>query len=295
MIGSSTVRPTRCRYRSSSGCTATRGVAQHGLHPGGGDHDRIGRFAIDRAVADRHQLAGVLGVIDLDVGQRGATTRAPVDDPLGAVDQAVVVHPLEDGLHGGGQAVVQGEPLAAPVDGIAEPLHLAEDRAAVLLLPVPDLLHEQVPAEIVLGLAVDGEPALDQGLGGDPGVVHPGQPEHLVPGHPVPAGQDVHQRVVEGVPDVQVAGDVRRRQHDRERPLRAAEHLSARRRWKYPAANQRWYSGTSTAAGSYWVASSWRGGAECLGSGGHRASLGAARRRTNEPTSASVQLTDGGQ
>ena len=31
---------------------------------------------------------------------------------------------------------------------------------------------------------------------------------------------------------------------------------------KYPAANHRWYSGTSTAAGSYWVASSWRGGAE---------------------------------
>ena len=35
--------------------------------------------------------------------------------------------------------------------------------------------------------------------------------------HPVPARQDVHQRVVEGVPHMQAAGDVRRRQQDAER------------------------------------------------------------------------------
>ena len=164
--------------------------------------------------------------------QRGQTARAPVDDPLGPVDQAVVEHPLEDRLHGVGQAVVQGEALAVPVDRVAQALHLAQDRAAGFVLPVPDLLHEQVAAVVVPGLAVDGQLPLHDGLGGDAGVVHAGQPQHLVAGHPVPAGQHVHQGVVESVSDVQVAGDVRWRQHDGERPAFAAQHLAARRRWK---------------------------------------------------------------
>ena len=67
------------------------------------------------AVADRDELALVVGVVDLDVGQRGEAARAPVDDPLGAVDQPVVVQPLEDRLDGPGQPLVHGEPLARPV------------------------------------------------------------------------------------------------------------------------------------------------------------------------------------
>ena len=56
------------------------------------------------AVADGDELALVLAVLDLDVGQRGQAARAPVDDALGAVDQPVVVEPLEDGLDGAGEA-----------------------------------------------------------------------------------------------------------------------------------------------------------------------------------------------
>ena len=40
-----------------------RGVAEHRLGPGGGDHDRV----VAVAVADRDQLAVVVGVLDLDV------------------------------------------------------------------------------------------------------------------------------------------------------------------------------------------------------------------------------------
>ncbi len=67
------------------------GVAQHRLDPRGGHDDRVGPVA----VADRHQLAVDLLVLHLDVGQHAAQRRRPVDHPLGAVDQAVVVQPLE--------------------------------------------------------------------------------------------------------------------------------------------------------------------------------------------------------
>ena len=127
-----------------------RGVAEHGLRPGGGDHDRV----VAVAVPDRDQFAVLVAVVHLDVGQRGQAARAPVDDPLGPVDQAVVVQPLEDGLHRAGQALVHGEPLAGPVHAVAEPAHLAEDLAAGLGLPLPHPLHERLAAEVVAAQAL---------------------------------------------------------------------------------------------------------------------------------------------
>ena len=192
-----------------------RGVAQHGLDPGGGHHDRRAG-AVGRAVDHRHQLALDVAVVDLGVRQHRAQHRRPVDQPLRAVDQAVVVEPLEHGLDRPAQAVVHGEALPGPVHAVAEPAHLAEDGAAVLLLPRPDPLDEGVPAEFPAAGALGGQGALDQGVHGDAGVVHAGQPERLEALHPGPADQCVHQGVLEGVPDVQAAGDVRRWDHDGE-------------------------------------------------------------------------------
>ncbi len=76
-----------------------RGVAEHRLGPGGRDDDAVVRV-VDAAVPDRDELALVLAVLDLDVGQRSQAARAPVDDALRAVDETVVVQPLEDGEDG---------------------------------------------------------------------------------------------------------------------------------------------------------------------------------------------------
>ena len=59
-----------------------------------------------------------------------------------------------------------------------------------------------------------GQLALDHVLGGDAGVVHAGQPQHLVALHPPAADERVLDRVVERVADVQGAGHVRRRDDD---------------------------------------------------------------------------------
>ena len=45
----------------------------------------------------------------------------------------------------------------------------------------------------------------------------PGQPQHVEAAHAGAAGQRVHHRLLERVADVQAAGDVRRRNHQRER------------------------------------------------------------------------------
>ena len=187
------------------------GVAEHGLGPRRRHHDAV----VTVAVADGDQLAVVVGVVDLDVGQRGEAARAPVDDPLGAVDQPVVVQPLEDRLDGSAEPFVHGEALARPVHRVAEAAHLGQDPAAVLALPLPDAFDEGFPAEVVPGQSLLGQFALHHVLGRDPGVVHAGQPERAVALHAAAPDEDVAQRVVQRVADVQDARYVRRRQHDR--------------------------------------------------------------------------------
>ena len=91
-------------------------------------------------------------------------------------------------------------------------------RVLVLVLPLPDALDELFAAEIVAGLLLFLEqPPLDHGLRGDAGVIGAGHPEGVVALHPLAANENVLQRVVERVPEVQRAGDVRRRNDDRER------------------------------------------------------------------------------
>ena len=180
-----------------------------------------GSSSSQRAVPERHQLALDVLVLDLEVRDRGLQHRRPVDQSLGLVDQPGVEEPLEDSADRARQAVVHGEPVAAPVHSVAEPAHLCGDGAAGVVLPVPDLVDEQLAAEVLFGLAVDRELLLHHGLGGDAGVVHARQPQHLVALHALAPGQRVHQRVVERVAHVQVAGHVGRRQHDRVRGLAA--------------------------------------------------------------------------
>ena len=186
------------------------GVAEHRLDARGGHDDRVGAVA----VADRDQLAVDLLVLHLDVGEHAAQGRRPVHHPLGAVDQAVVVQPLEHGADGAVAALVHGEALARPVDALAEPAHLRQDRAAVLGLPLPRALEERLAPQLAAAGALGDERLLDQRVHGDRGVVHARQVEGVVALHAAAADQHVDQRVLEGVPDVQAAGDVRRRDDD---------------------------------------------------------------------------------
>ena len=193
-------------------------VAEHRLHSSGG-HDDVRFGVVQRPVSKRDEFALDVLELHLDVGDGRLQHRRPVDQPLGAVDQTVVEHALEHGLHGLGQAVVHGESLTAPVDTVADTTHLAADRAARLALPVPHLVDEQFATELFLGLSVGGELLLHHRLRGDARVVHSREPQHLVPEHALAPTQRVHQRVVEGVAHVQAARDVGRRQHDGVRRL----------------------------------------------------------------------------
>ena len=194
------------------------GVPQHGLRAGGRHRDVA--VTVHERIADVPEAALDLAGVDLEVRDRGAELRIPVHQPLVAVDQSIPVQAYEHPPDRRREALVQREALARPVRGRPEAAQLAVDRPARLPLPRPDPLDEGLAAErLPVRAALVRQLPLHHHLGGDPGMVGPRLPQHVAAAHaPVPA-EDVLQRHVERVPDVEAPGDVGGRHHHDERIL----------------------------------------------------------------------------
>ena len=234
-----------------------RGVAQHRLRPRGGDgqpfaglfalgvHHRVfevvkvpvGVFGQDlgerrrverRAVVTRPlERALRLDRHDLQVRDRGLELGIPVDEALVLVDEPLAIELNEHLGDRARQALVEREPLAAPVAGGAEALELGHDRPAQFGLPRPDAFDERLAAQrAAVRLLPLHELALDHHLRGDAGMIHARLPQHVAAVHAPVAAQDILKRVVERVAHMQIAGDVRRRNDNakrlRFRPVGAA-------------------------------------------------------------------------
>ena len=206
------------------GMDGDAGVTEDSLGPGGGDDDEATRLAFDR-ILEMVELALGLDLLDLEIRDRGSKCRIPIDQPLVLVDQALPVEVDKDLGDRPRQALVHGEALAAPVAGGTEPLELVDDLAAGFGLPFPDLVDEGIAADrVTVRLLPLHHLPLDHHLGGDAGMVHARLPQDVAAAHPLEAGEHVLKRVVQRVADVERAGDVGRRDDDRERlrPRRGA-------------------------------------------------------------------------
>ena len=183
--------------------------------------DREARPAVrKRPVRERIARVGQgvvhLDVLDLEVGDRRLVEGAPVDEPVRAIDPAALPEMDEEAHHGLDVRVVHREPLAAVVERGAEPAELAHDRLAGRVEVLPDALDERLAPELLARRALEHELLLDHVLGCDSGVVVTGLPERVEPPQPVPADQQILDRPVQRMAEVERAGDVRRRHADHE-------------------------------------------------------------------------------
>ncbi len=95
------------------GVNGDGGVAQHRLGPRRRHLDAA--LVVPKRVADVDELAHLVVVLDLDVGDRSVAPRTPVDDPLAPVDEPLLVEGYEDLTDRLRQTVVEREPLPGPV------------------------------------------------------------------------------------------------------------------------------------------------------------------------------------
>ncbi len=125
------------------------GIAEHGFGARGGDGQKLAGFSPvvgKHRVANLPEMAFLLFVDDFEVADGGLAAGTPVDDVRAAIDEALFMKADEGFSDGNGEVVIHGEVLALPVDGGAEPLHLVEDCAAVVALPLPNAGNECFPA-----------------------------------------------------------------------------------------------------------------------------------------------------
>ncbi len=160
------------------------------------------------------QLAVLLLALHLEVRQRRQQHRIPVDEPLAAIDEALVVQFHEHLGDGARQIRIHREALARPIDRGAEPAHLRADGAAGMCLPLPHAYHEGLAPEAQAIGAFRFELALHHHLRRDARMIGAGLPQGPLAAHAVIARQHIHQRVLEGVPHVQRTRHVRRRNDD---------------------------------------------------------------------------------
>ena len=185
------------------------------------DGDPVDAVAVGERVPHVEEPVVHLDVLDLEVGDGRPVMGAPVDDPVRAVDPAGLPEPDEERHHRLDVRVVHREPLARVVERRTEAPELPHDRAAGLVEPAPRPLEERVAADLLPRGAFRDQLLLHDVLRRDPRVVVARLPERVEAAHPVPAHEHVLDRPVEGVPHVELARHVRRRDADDERVVAA--------------------------------------------------------------------------
>ena len=196
-----------------------RRVAEQCLGPRRGHRHarRLTRLCVDDVVADVPEVALHLLVKHLVIADGSLQEGVPVDEPLAAADEALLEEPEERLAHRPRALVVEREPHPIPVATGAHVAELPKNPLLILLLPGPDPLDELFTAEVVPGeFFFLEQTAFDDRLRGDARVVGARHPERVVALHPPRADEQILQAVVEGVAEVEGAGDIRRRNDDRE-------------------------------------------------------------------------------
>ncbi len=192
-------------------------IAQHGFRPRGGNGDvrRLARLGIDHRILEMPEMALDRLVKNLVVADGRLQKRVPVHEPFAAIDFALLEEVEERLADRPGADLIEREPGPLPVATTAHLLQLADDAGFVVGFPLPDAIDQAraaqlVPAELLLAQ----QPSLDDRLRGDAGMVGAGHPQGLESLHPFLANENVLQRVVQGVAEVQRAGHVGRRDDD---------------------------------------------------------------------------------
>lgn len=90
-----------------------------------------------------------LHVNNFEVGDGRVELRAPVDQPIGSVDETLLMESNKSLLDGSGEIVIHGKGLAIPVHRRAHALECIVDAYMVLFFPLVSQFDELLPAYVM--------------------------------------------------------------------------------------------------------------------------------------------------
>ena len=124
------------------------GIAEHRLGTRRRNLKRI--VCPDDRITDMPEMACLLLVFDLGIGERCLTLGAPVDNTFSPVDIALFIQIQKNSLNGLRTSLIECEALTLPVTGSAQLLQLLSDGSAVLRLPLPHFLQKCLASDFAL-------------------------------------------------------------------------------------------------------------------------------------------------
>ncbi len=189
-------------------------VAQHRLRPRRRHSNRA--VAVFEWITKIIKLALLRLAQNFEIGQYGLIVRTPIHNAIAAINHSVVVQAHKGFADSARKILVHGETFARPIDRRALAPDLLENLPAVLLLPGPDAFGKLLTAKIVARQAFLLQLARHHQLRRDTGVIHSRQPQRAKSGHAFISGQHIHHGVLQSVAHMKRAGNVRRRDHNRE-------------------------------------------------------------------------------
>ena len=174
----------------------------------------VGRGAVCKLIPNMIHRAVCVRVVNFIVGKRRAAARTPVDQILSLVDEFALVQRNEDLAHGFGKSFIHRKALSVPVSRIPKFPLLFDNRLVMVVFDRPCPLKEFFASQVVPALAFFFERALDDVLCCNARVVGSRYPQRVVAFHAVIAHDNILQRVVQSVPDVENPRNVRRRNNN---------------------------------------------------------------------------------
>ena len=155
-------------------------------------------------------------MLDFVVGQYRLRGRIPVDQSFAPIDQPVLKQLEKRAANGLDAHVVHGKSRPLPVTRAAHRLQLLDNAGFVLVLPCLHSPDKFIPLEVCPAFSLfRKDTLLDDRLSGNTGVIGAGHPQSVVLLHPTEANQDVLQRIIKSMAQVQRCRNVRRGDYDR--------------------------------------------------------------------------------
>lgn len=151
---------------------------------------------------------------DFIVGQGGAADWVPVHQSFASLNEAILEQLKESVPHGRGAHWIHCETRPVPVTTGAKFSQLTQDDCFVLVFPLLGYGDEFVAVHVDASNAVSEQSSLDDGLRGDARMVGARHPQDLLAQQSVVSNENVLQRIVERVAQMQGGSDVGWRDND---------------------------------------------------------------------------------
>ena len=194
------------------GIHGNAGVTKHSLRACCRHRDGIA--LIRRIITHMPEVAVLFLIFHLGIGQRSFAVRAPINDAITAINQALVIETHKYLRHSLAAAFIHGKAFPLPIARRTKVAKLLYDGGAVFVPPSPGALQEAITSNILFRDPLFCHLFDNLDLSCNRGMIRARHPECFISAHALISNKNILQCFIDGMPHMQPTSDVRRRNNN---------------------------------------------------------------------------------